>query len=79
MMNFILKIYNKAKYLPDSVVETEVFYKEVESMTMATLPTDEIHKLGYDEVDPFDEYVTFHFTNGSESTFRNSFVDVFKV
>lgn len=52
-MNFILKVYDKVKYLPDSVVETEVFYKEVESMTMATLPTDEIHKLGYDEVDPF--------------------------
>lgn len=78
-MNFILKVYDKVKYLPDSAVETEVFYKEVESMTMATLPTDEIHKLGYDETDPFGEYVTFHFANGSESTLRNSFVDVFRI
>lgn len=78
-MNFILKVYDKVKYLPDSAVKTEVFYKEVESMTMATLSADEIHELGFDETDPFGEYVTFHFTNGSESTFRNSFVDVFKV
>lgn len=78
-MNFILKVYDKVKYLPDSAVKTEACYREVESMTMATLSADEIYKLGYDEVDPFDEYVTFHFTDGSESTFRNSFVDVFKV
>lgn len=78
-MNFILKVYDKVKYLPDSAVKTEVFYKEVESMTMATLSADEIHELGFDGTDPFGEYVTFHFTNGSESTFRNSFVDVFKV
>lgn len=78
-MNFILKVYDKVKYLPDSAVETEVFYKEVESMTMATLSADEIHELGYDETDPFGEYVTFHFANGADSTFRNSFVDVFKV
>lgn len=78
-MNFILKVYDKVKYLPSSTVETEVFYKEVESMTMTTFTVDEIRGLGFDEVDPFGEYVTFHFANGSESTFRNSFVDVFKV
>lgn len=79
MMNFILKVYDKVKYLPDSAVETKMFYKGVESMTMTTLSEDKIHELGYDEADPFDEYVTFYFTNGSDSTFRSSFVDVFKV
>lgn len=78
-MNFILKVYDKVKYLPDSTVETEVCYREVKSMTMAILAVDEVRKLGFDETDPFGEYVTFHFANGADSTFRNSFVDVFKV
>lgn len=79
MMNFILKVYDKVKYLPDSAVKTEVCYREVKSMTTAILTVDEVRKLGFDETDPFGEYVTFHFANGADSTFRNSFVDVFKV
>ena len=32
---------------------------------------------GFDETDPHDQYVVVEDKDGSESTFRNSYVDVF--
>lgn len=33
--------------------------------------------MGFDETDPHDQYVVVEDKGGSESTFRNSYVDVF--
>ena len=39
----------------------------------------EAYAEGYDEVDDFNEYVTIKFSNGATSSFRNSYVDIFKL
>lgn len=77
-MKFLLKIYNGIKYFPESKMVTKISYKEVISLEVKTIPEEEVYEMGFDETDPFDEYVIFHFSNGAESTFRNSYVDVFR-
>lgn len=77
-MNFIVKVYDDVKYYSESVKAAELCYKDVSSMEVKTMSKEEAWKLGFDETDCFDEYVVFHFGNGGESTFRNSYVDVFK-
>ena len=42
-----------------------------------TIPAAEIMAMGFDETDPHDQYVVVEDKGGSESTFRNSYVDVF--
>ena len=37
----------------------------------------EIMAMGFDETDPHDQYVVVEDKDGSESAFRNSYVDVF--
>lgn len=49
------------------------FYTEyAKSVTCKTIPA-----AGFDETDPHDQYVVVKDEDGSESTFRNSYVDVF--
>lgn len=77
-MNFIVKVYDNAKYYSESTKVAEFCYKGVSSIEIKVMSKEEVWKLGFDETDCFDEYVIFHFENGGESTFRNSCVDVFK-
>ena len=54
------------------------FYTEsAKSVTCKTIPPYEIAALGFDETDPNDQYVVVKEEDGSESTFRNSYVDIF--
>lgn len=54
------------------------FYTEyAKSVTCKTIPAAEIMAMGFDETDPHDQYVVVEDKGGSESTFRNSYVDVF--
>jgi hypothetical protein len=77
-----IEVYNKCKYEKDSeVIEVlsylgagafEVFNRESEPERVA-----EIEKTGL--VDDHGEYLTVYFTDGTDETFRNSYVDMFTV
>lgn len=45
--------------------------------TCKTIPAAEIMAMGFDETDPHDQYVIVKDRDGAESTFRNSYVDIF--
>ena len=47
------------------------------SVTCKTIPAAEIMAMGFDETDPHDQYVIVKDRDGAESTFRNSYVDIF--
>lgn len=54
------------------------FYTEhAKSVTCKTIPAAEIIAMGFDETDPHDQYVIVKDKDGAESTFRNSYVDIF--
>lgn len=54
------------------------FYTEhAQSVTCKAIPAAEIMAMGFDETDPHDQYVIVKDRDGAESTFRNSYVDIF--
>mgnify|MGYP001109356445 FL=1 len=54
------------------------FYTEhAKSVTCKTIQAAEIMAMGFDETDPHDQYVIVKDRDGAESTFRNSYVDIF--
>lgn len=54
------------------------FYTEhAQSVTCKTIQAAEIMAMGFDETDPQDQYVIVKDRDGAESTFRNSYVDIF--
>jgi len=76
-MNIKVKVYNGEKYNKNSVKVAEVEYKNIKSVAVKTIEDKEIYNAGFDEVDPRKEYCIVTAENGEESTFRNSFVDMF--
>ena len=78
-MNIKVKVYNKIKYLPESEKVAEIEYSNIKKMEIKTLEDKEIFAMGFDMVDEYKEYCFITFANGETATFRNSYVDVFKV
>lgn len=77
-MDLIVKVYDGSKYEPESKVVNKVEYNNVKSIQVQTIEDAEIFKMGFDDVDPYQEYLILTFDNGETSTFRNSLVDVFR-
>ena len=78
-MEIKVKVYNACKYFNAAKKIHEVVYKDVKKFTVETLTHEEIDRMGFDEYDEFNEYLTITFQNGETATFRNSHVDVFTV
>lgn len=80
MMNVKVKIYDGVKYLPTSENVAVVEY-EIESFKVVT--GDEATEIGLstDESsrDEYNEYLVLTLTDGDESTFRNSHVELFRI
>ena len=70
-----VKIALKKKF--DKNAATCFYTEYAKSVTCKTIPAAEIMAMGFDETDPHDQYVVVKDEDGSESTFRNSYVDVF--
>ena len=77
-MKTLIKIYDKMKYYGDSEVVASTTYDNVKSVEVKEIPREEILKT-FDEYDDYDEYVIITNTDGTTSTFRNSYTDVFKL
>lgn len=76
-MKVLVKVYNTCKYNVNAKVAAEIEY-EIEGFEVKEITDKEIYKLGFDDVDPYGEYLILTI-NGEQSTFRNSLVDMFKI
>lgn len=81
MENFeiLVKVYDNCKYEVNFHKVAEIEYEDVVSVEAKNMSDKEAYAEGYDEVDDFNEYVTIKFSDGSTSSFRNSYVDIFKL
>ena len=81
MMNVKVKIYNGVKYEATSEKVAEVKYNNIRGYEVVTgdkateigLETDENSR------DEYNEYLMITLENGDTSTFRNSYVDMFRI
>lgn len=78
-MTLKVKVYDKIKYDTESKKVSETILKDVESFEIKTIKDEEIFKQGFDTVDENKEYLIVTFENGEISTFRNSYVDIFRM
>ena len=79
MMVLKVKVYDDCKYNANSKKVSEAIYNDVEKFEVKTISDEEMYAQGFDVVDKFGEYAILTFTNGETATFRNSYVDVFKL
>ena len=77
----LVKVYDNCKYERNSrkIAEIEIEYEDVVSVEVKNMSDKEAYTEGYDEVDDFNEYVIIKFANGATSSFRNSYVDIFRL
>lgn len=78
-MNIKLKVYNKNKYYEDSQKIAETTYKNIKNFEVKKMSVNEIIAQGFDEFDDYDEYLIITLENDEKATFRNSYVDLFKI
>lgn len=81
-MKMMIVVYEKCKYNPDSRTENIVVYDNVEKYEVisdaAAAAKIEAHTDG-SCIDDYHEYLNLYFDNGEVSTYRNSYVDLFRV
>lgn len=77
MLKVRIKMYDGIKYNSESKKFGEIFY-DVESFEVVKKTDAELSAEGFDEFDPFNEYLVLKFSDGTTATFRNSFVDMFR-
>lgn len=76
-MKVTIEFYDRPKYEAGAQVIAEKKY-EIESFQVKAISDEEIYAEGFDEVDPYGEYLICTFADGEVSTFRNSYADMFK-
>ena len=75
-MKVTIKVYDQCKYNRDSKEVGESTY-DIINYRIAYKADEEIYDEGFDTVDPYHEYLILEHDDGTTSTFRNSFVDMF--
>lgn len=76
-MEVFVEVYDSCKYERDSKKVGEARY-DIESFEVKQISDEEIYSMGFDEVDPYGEYLILTLAGGETSTFRNSFCDMFR-
>ena len=77
---FKLYIYNESKYGRDFDCDVKEWtYTDVSSFVIISHGQEakDIEKEMYPDYDPYNEYLILHFSDGSQATFRYSYVDMF--
>lgn len=77
--NVLLKIYDSPKYNEASEKVAEIEYTDVKNFAVIEKTDEEIYNMGFNDFDPCQEYLFLKFADDSESTFRNSYVDMFLI
>ena len=80
-MDIKIKLYNGIKYFKKSEKIKEVFYENIESFKV--VDGEEATKIGLttdeNSRDEYNEYLVITLQGGETCTFRNSYVDLFRV
>ena len=76
-MNVLVKVDDGDKCDPISKKVAETRYNDVVSLDVKHISDDEIFAQGFDTIDDYREYAIITFADGTTSTFRNSYVDIF--
>jgi hypothetical protein len=77
---FKLYLFNKSKYGRDFDCDfKECTYTDVTSFEIISRcqEAEDIEKEMFPDYDEYGEYLILHFSDGSQATFRNSYVDMF--
>lgn len=77
-MKVKVQIYDRIKYDENSEKIAEVEYNDIIGYEVREIPATEILKV-YDETDEYNEYLIITLANGETATFRNSYVDLFRI
>lgn len=75
-MKVKIKVYDNCKYDTTSSVVAECHYN-IKGYEVKKIAPTQIHAEGFDEIDPYDEYLIIRTMDDKFYTFRNSFVDIF--
>lgn len=76
-MKVLVKVYDGDKYDPASQKVAEFTYYNVVNIEVKTIGDDEIFAQGFDTIDDYREYAIITFADGTTSTFRNTYIDIF--
>lgn len=76
-MKVTVKVYDGCKYERDSKVVARVDYS-IKGFEVKEISKEEIAEQGFDEFDPYNEYLILNFEDGDTATFRNSYCDMFR-
>lgn len=81
MMNVKVKVYDKCKYEKDSKKVAEVEYCNIQGFEVVTgkRATEIGNETDESSRDNYNEYLIITLENGEISTFRNSYVDLFRI
>lgn len=76
-MKVLVEVYDSCKYERGSKKVGEARY-DIEKFEVKQISDTEIRSMGFDEFDPYGEYLVLTLAGGETSTFRNSFCDMFR-
>lgn len=76
-MKVLVEVYGSCKYEAGSKKTGEARY-DIEKFEVKQISDEEIFKMGFDEVDPYGEYLILTLAGGETATFRNSLCDMFR-
>ncbi len=77
-MKIEIRVFDKVKYDPESKEVARIPYS-IKSYSVEEISDEEIFAEGFDEVDPYGEYLIIRTMDDEFATFRNSYVDVFYI
>ena len=77
-MKVLVKVYDKPKYEKESKKAAEFLLTDIASILVRGISDEEIYSEGFDMIDEYKEYCILTNVYGDKSTFRNSYVDIFK-
>ena len=79
-MKINMKLYDKCKYGEGVKVIKDVNITGIASLEVKEIPASEIlRETDGSCVDDYNEYLILTYENGETSTYRNSYVDVFRL
>ena len=76
-MKINVKLYDKCKYEKDAKIIADANLTDIASLEVKEIPESE--ETDAEGIDDYNEYLILTYEDGGTSTFRNSYVDIFRI